>query len=352
MSALHIRASVEDTPWLQAMETWIEWDDADYLTHCSAVYVGLASQRAKMQLLPALRILVGQKQTLSLPERDGSVSSDTRYASSAPATPASKMEHPSLKTNPAGDNWPLNTAETPITTSAAEPSAKRIESLLSLLEGADEESNAMMEPSLRMVFPLPGGRVSGGVVTFIGKVTLGAALTARFDSTNSNFVQNRGTERLPPEQRRLWDDNDSSNRCSGGNCYGFEKHTPTMPPGPDFDLCVVRVIVDDAVASIVPIDAETSADENGTSNTKTTVVIKTAVTPIYENKKRCTEHPAKEATAAAADRGAWTDDEFIWRLGARAIDTLCTRETFGPHRIHGELACRIINNDGTVSLEN
>ena len=327
MCALH-SASVDDTPWLQAVQGWSGWDHEGIAAHSSTVCMGLAFQRAKIQLLPALTILAGQKHTLSSTEKQGAANDDTTHDSPAP---------------PAIPN--------PITTSLAEPSAERIDSLLSMLEGANAPSNERTKPSMRMVFPQALGRTTGEVVTFIGEVNLGTALlTASLDTTNADVPQNRDTERFPAEQ--LGDDIGSSRRCAGDGCIGFEGHRRTTPPGPDFDVCVVRVIVDDAVVSTIPIDTAKSADDNENGDAEATVVIETAIRPAYEKKKRCSEHPAKEAAAASslAARGAWTDSEITWRSEAREIEKICTSETFGSHRIHGELACRRIINDGVLLL--
>eukprot|EP00752_Nemacystus_decipiens_P004608 g4207.t1 len=274
-----------------------------------------------MQLLPALTILAGRKQALSSTEKNGAGSDDTAHASSASATPI-----------------------IPITSRLAEPSAERIESLLSLLEGANGHSNERMVPSLRMVFPQPGGRLSGGVVPFSGEITLGAALTASLDAANAKTVHTRDTHPIPAEHRQLRNDIGSSSSPGSGG------HKHAVLASSDIDACVVRVIVDDVLVSTVPIDAAKSADDTGSSDAEATLAIQTAVQPTYESNARCSEHPAKEAVAAPTEgRGAWPDNEVNWRLEARSVEKICTREVFGPHRIHGELACRRIVDDENVA---
>lgn len=153
---------------------------------------------------------------------------------------------------------------------------------------------------------------------------------------------------MTAEQRWLRGDNGSSNDGGGDSWYGFERHNDTRPPASGFDRCVVRVVIDDAVASTIPITAAASADDSGTSDTTAAMAIKTAVIPNYEQNTRCSEHPANPIAAAAAGPDTWTDNDFGWRLETRAIDRVCTRETFGAHRTYGELACRQSTHDGTV----
>lgn len=121
-----------------------------------------------------------------------------------------------------------------------------------------------------------------------------------------------------------------------------------MPPTPNFEHCVVHVVVDGAIASTVQVDAPVAAENDG-SETDTVVAINTVLVPDYETKPRCTEHPAKPAAPPAANGGTWANDEVVWRLESRAIDTICTRDTFGPHSIFGELACRSSRGSGEAS---
>eukprot|EP00752_Nemacystus_decipiens_P004609 g4208.t1 len=277
------------------MQGMSKWDDATISRHCSTVSIGLAEQRAKMQLLPALTILAGRKQALSSTEKNGAGSDDTAHASSASATPI-----------------------IPITSRVAEPSAERIESLLSLLEGANGHSNERMVPSLRMVFPQPGGRLSGGVVPFSGEITLGAALTASLDAANAKTVHTRDTHPISAEQRQFRNDIGSSSSPGSG------EHKHAVLASSDIDACVVRVIVDDVLVSTVPIDAAKSADDTGSSDAEATLAIQTAVQPTYESNARCSEHPAKEAVAAPTEgRGAWPDNEVAYHT--------CFK-TFGPSK--------------------
>lgn len=210
-----------------------------------------------------------------------------------------------------------------------------------MLDSGDDQSEpttARIAPSLRMTFPSPGGCVSGDVVVFIGEVNLGAELAARL--VTKPRIQARAkqdTAGLTAKQRRFARQFGSN---SGDGDGGGKESLP------DIDRCVVRVVVDGAVASTILVDAAASADDNSHS----AEVIKTAVTPPYEQNARCTEQPAKaETVAAAADGRTWGDDEAIWRLETRAIDRICTREVFDVHRIFGELARRSSNSGGPVT---
>lgn len=120
------------------------------------------------------------------------------------------------------------------------------------------------------------------------------------------------------------------------------------PSVPELDRCEVRVVVDGAVASTIPIAA---ADGSGTGDpTAAAVAIEAIAVPNYEQNPRCTEHPGKSTEAEAAGSDIWADDDRLgWLVEARSIDRVCARETFGAHRIYGELACRTTSvNDGAV----
>lgn len=186
--------------------------------------------------------------------------------------------------------------------------------------------------------------MSGGIVAFIGEVEFGAELAAILAKKTTTTNKSRESEASMAD-KRLSDDEAGSHNSGSSNGAGGGK--PSMP---DYDRCVVRVIVDGAVASTIPIDAAAVADNNSFSYTKAAVVVETAVTPAYARNVRCSEHPAKAATvSAAADGGAWADNEAIWRLESRAIDRICTRDVFDAHRIYGELACHSGNSGGPVT---
>lgn len=235
--------------------------------------------------------------------------------------------------------------------SSAAPSLDKIESLLGLLELNDKfNENSMMAnmPSLRMTSPTPGGRVSGGVVSFKGEVHLGPIVTAKLVA-NRNTPSSRSEKGLTTDSPRFDDDTYRSTMGSSG-CSGdgsFCRIKEMLLPLPDIARCVVHVIVDDVVASTIPIDsAAAPAVQNDGSEDGFVVAINTVLVPAYENRKLCSKHPATASTAAAAGGGDWANDEVAWHLQTRAIDKICTREMFGAHRIYGELACRSSLMDG------
>lgn len=123
------RATVEDVPWVNVMETCTEttWASGLHPFQCTTIVTMLASDRANKQLLPALR----------------------KIALAATADPSM----------PVGKN--------------SSPSPKVVAELLEVLEG-----NPAL-PSLRIGLPRPRGRTSGSAVVFVAEVSLGdAALEA------------------------------------------------------------------------------------------------------------------------------------------------------------------------------
>ncbi|CAM9109267.1 unnamed protein product, partial [Ectocarpus sp. 4 AP-2014] len=192
--------------------------------------------------------------------------------------------------------------------SSAMPSAGRIESLLALLGGGNERSGMVKTPPfLHMKHPIPKGRVSGGVVKFAVEVFLGAALRT---SLLAAATTNDG----------------SSSSGSGYRRAGGDKSLP------DYDRCVIRAVVDGMTSSTIPVDTADIFNNDG----EAAVVMQTAIIPTYDQNPHCSEHPAK----ALAGWSAWAQNEDVWRVEARAVDRVCTREAFGAHHIHGELACR------------
>lgn len=342
---------VDDTPWLVALQRCVEPSYANYLTtfQCSSTYIALASERAKKQLLPTLRILARQKKPLPSTGTTTATTTDVSTYTTAPVTKPSRSSLHSGQQAPPTNMNDIHTvnkhASSPLSSSAV-PSAKKIESLLALLDNGDDQSETKMTqitPSLSMTFPSPGGRVSGGVVAFIGKINLGAELAARLATKAKNPNKSPDTKGFAEEQGRL--DPQGGGHTNSGSGGGGGGGDQTLLP--DVDRCVVRVIVDGAVASIIDVDPAAAADDNNQSDPKATMVIKTALIPAYERNARCSEHPAKTAAvAAAAGEGAWADNEAIWRLETRAIDRICTREAFGAHHIYGELACHSSNSGG------
>lgn len=186
-------------------------------------------------------------------------------------------------------------------TSLAVPFTKRIQSLFSLIDSENDQESTNSMPFLSMTLPKPGGRFSGGLVPFIGEVVLGTVVVARLDSTLI----------LPAAQRRLRDDNVDRTRGGGGSWYDLKGHADLMLYSPDFDSCEVRVVVDDEVASVIPVAAPASADISGTSDPTAAVPIHTTVVPHYEQNIRCSEHPDEpKEQAAAAEPRTLNDDQY------------------------------------------
>lgn len=156
------------------------------------------------------------------------------------------------------------------------PSPKVVAELLAVLETDPTMS------SLRIGTPRPRGRTSGSAVAFLAEVNLGTTLEAK-----------------------LTDGHPSIRRCE------------------------VRVVVDGAVAQRILLDSA-----------QTSQSVAVGVTPVYGS--RCSEHPAHATMAAATAKGAapvWTHNKNMWYMEAREVDRVCTNDTFGPHRVHAELAC-------------
>lgn len=197
------RATVDDTPWLQAMKSWVGWSYAGYFatSYCSTAYVALASERAKMQLLPALKILDGQEAPLPSTEVMTNTTGRTVCKTSASTSTA-----PVTTTTDSGGTGTKEYSTAPPTSAC--PSSERIESLLVMLDSRSKQSETSMvarTPSLRMTFPIPGGRVSGGLVSFIGEVHLGPALPTNLMAKGNIISRSLGTKRLTADQRRLED---------------------------------------------------------------------------------------------------------------------------------------------------
>ncbi|CAM9184652.1 unnamed protein product [Ectocarpus sp. 12 AP-2014] len=202
-----------------------------------------------------------------------------------------------------------NRQPSPPVSSSATPSAWRIESLLALLDGENERSGMVITPPfLHMKHPIPQGRVSGGVVKFAVEVFLGAALRT---SLIAAATFNDGSISSGSGYRRV------------GGDTGME------PPLSDYDRCVVRAVVDGSISSTIPVDTADVFKNDG----EAAVEMQTAIVPTYDHNPHCSEHPAKALAG-------WGANEDVWRLDSRAVDRVCTREAFGAHRIHGELACR------------
>lgn len=342
------------------LQSWVGWGHADESARssnyviglaCSKAYIALGSTRAKVQLLPALRVLAGQKNTWSATATTAPTTHAGHASSAPPGTPV-------LTTKPSQPSFPARENENaPPTAKDADfaagdenvstaPSLDRIESLLGLLEGENNPSEMTGRmPSLRMAFPTPGGRISGGVVYFQGELNLGSILTAQL-MAGRDTSSSRSAEGIAADSPRF-DDGTYRSRMgrggggSGGGDGSFGGMKEAQHTLPDIERCVIRVVVDGVVASTLPVDqAFSAAAVQDNSDNGLVVDINTLFVPAYEKRKRCAEHPAKAATAAVTGGGGWVGDEDAWRLESRAIDKICTRELFGAHYIHGELACR------------
>ncbi|CAB1099187.1 unnamed protein product [Ectocarpus sp. CCAP 1310/34] len=319
-----MRATVDEVPWLKVLQNFVGPRVASnfHPLDCSMASIALASEHAKIQLLPALRTLAGQNQPLSSTATIANVALDgaggknsvssrsiaiMKQFSSSPV-PDEEIESPTTNDS----IFATNRQALSSVSSSAMPSAGRIESLLALLGGGHERSGmGITPPFLHMKHPMPQGRVSGGVVKFAVEVFLGAALRT---SLLAAATTNDGSSSSGSGYRRV------------GGDKGME------PPLSDYDRCVIRAVVDGSTSSTIPIDTADVFNNDG----ETAVVMQTAIIPTYDQNPRCSEHPAK----ASAGWSAWAQNEDVWRVDARAVDRVCTREAFGAHHIHGELACR------------
>lgn len=323
---------MDDAPWLKVLQSFVgpRFASNFHPFDCSTASSALASERAKIQLLPALRALAGQSLSLSstTTTADISIALDgvgDRNSVSSPSIVAMKQfsSSPVLAAEEESSTTKesvvaKNVQPPPSATSSAIPSAGRIESLLALLDGGNERSGMVITPPfLHMKHPIPQGRVSGRVVRFAVEVFLGAALRASLMAavtSNDGSSSGVGTG-----------SSGNGNRREGGD-KGMKS------PIPAYDRCVIRAVVDGSISSTIPVDTADVFNNDG----EAAVVIQTAIIPTYDHNHHCSEHPAK---AFAGWRG-WAQNEGAWRLDSRAVDKVCTREAFGAHHIHGELACR------------
>ncbi|CAM9892349.1 unnamed protein product, partial [Ectocarpus fasciculatus] len=314
-----MRATVDEVPWLNVLQSFMEPSFAAnfHPSDCSMASSALAFARAKTQLLPALRALASPRNlSVSSPAKTANITSDgvgettsailpsiaaMKQLSSSPAS-AGKGESSTANESLAAKN----TRPSSSASSSAMPSAGRIASLLALLDSGNERSGMVKTPPfLRMKHPSPQERVSGGVVNVVVEVYLGSALRTSLmaaDTTNDG-----GNSRVG-EAKRM------------------------EPPLPDYDRCVIRAVVDGSITSSTPVDIADVLKNDG----EAAVVIQMDIVPTYDHNPHCSEHPAK----ALAGWSGWAHEEDVWRLDSRAVDKVCTREAFGAHHIHGELACR------------
>ncbi|CAM9243873.1 unnamed protein product [Ectocarpus sp. 12 AP-2014] len=319
-----MRATVDEVPWLTVLQNFVGPRVASnfHPLDCSMASIALASERAKIQLLPALRALAGQNLFLSSTATIANAALDgVGDKNSVSSRSIATMKQVSSSPVPDGEDESPTTNESVFATnrqpsssvsSSAMPSAGRIESLLALLGGRNERSGmAITPPFLHMKHPIPRGRVSGGVVKFAVEVFLGAALRT---SLLAAATSNDGSSSSGSGYRRVGGDD------------GMK------PPLSDYDRCVIRAVVDGSISSTIPVDTADVFNNDG----EAAVVMQTAIVPTYDQNPHCSEHPAK----ALAGWSAWAQDEDVWRVDARAVDRVCTREAFGAHHIHGELACR------------
>ncbi|CAM9959026.1 unnamed protein product [Ectocarpus sp. 13 AM-2016] len=295
--------------------------------HPSGFFVAssaLAFGRAKTQLLPALRALAGSSLSFSSTATTANTNMNGVVETLSVFLPrTADMEQFSLSPVPAGEEASLTTKESVVAkntqpsspaSSLAMPSAGRIANLLALLDDGNERNGMVRTPPfLRMKHPSPQERVSGGVVNVVVEVFLGAVLTtsllaaATTNDGSSSRVNTAGIE-------------------SGYRSVGEDKSLP------DYDRCVIRAVADGMTSFSTPIGIEDVFNNDG----KAAVVIRMGIVPTYDHNPHCSEHPAK----ALAGWSAWAQDENVSRLDARPVDRVCTREAFGAHHIHSELACR------------
>lgn len=317
------RAAIDETPWVQAMARCLEPDFAARVAphECRNLYTTLASERGKSHLLPALETLA-------------------RNADAARTAPSSSTLAPGKK--------------------RFLPSAENIEKLLSTFHSYRET------PSLHMLQPKHGGRISGSAVAFVAQYALGTALGARLAEGLGRSSIGKGAE---PEQvmslagnceRELTtttrlEEHESGNATIGGCSWSAPAtQTADQPPAggeheddirrhrreevvtrlPPLERCEVAFLVGGVAALRLPLNAEETGD--GT--------VMRAVTPAYP--PRCSEHPLQTAAAAAAKTGGnggggwhWESSEDTYSLEPRSIERVCTDESFGPHLAHAELSC-------------
>ncbi|CAN0391060.1 unnamed protein product [Ectocarpus sp. 12 AP-2014] len=347
---LEIFATIDDIPWVQTMEKCL--DQMSYHTDfllpldCQGMYIVLASERGKLQLRPALQDLWRQQQQQQQQQQQHKHEAELgRRAVASGEVSVSKFS----------------------------PSAETIAGLLSLLdvdvksEDSDRSSDggrraSSEEPFVKVLAPVDAARVNGGAVPFFAEVYLGGALEERL---------------LEVRNGRRREDAAGSNPVGGHEpSTGRDEelgpgHSSWLPP---FNRCEVRAVVDGVVTTRIPIyedgdgdfttataDASSEKQEGGgeedtspvnggggdkrrRAGKATSHAIRRAVIPDYGT-PRCSDHPRAAATLAttagvAGTAGAsWGNYEDMWLIEARQVDRVCTREAFGPHRMHGELAC-------------
>ncbi|CAN0191442.1 unnamed protein product, partial [Ectocarpus fasciculatus] len=341
-------ATIDDIPWVQTVEKCL--DQMSYHTSfllpldCQGMYVVLASERGNVQLRPALQDLWRQHQQQQQQRHAAEQGRRALYSGQVSSPPHST---PSLSV------------------STLSPSAEAIAGLLSLLdvdvksEDSDRSSDgggrsaSSEEPFVKVLAPADAARVNGGAVPFFAEVYLGGALEERL---------------LEARNGRQREDAASSNLSGGrGASTGHDEerapgHSPWLPP---FHRCEVRAVVDDVIATRIPLyedvtmataDASSEkqegggADKNGGGGDKragkaTRHTIRRPVIPEYGT-PRCSEHPRAAATLAAAAGAGWGNHEDMWLVEARQVDRVCTEEAFGPHRMQGELTCCFSDGGG------
>lgn len=283
-------ATVDEAPWLKVLQSAVGMNPAHMVeaSDCATASIALAFGRAKKQLRPALQSLV-------------------------------------LHQNPSLPSPPVLSTE-------------RVQGLLTLLDSRNE-NETMEKASLRITSPRPQGRVSGGILPFIADLHLGLPSTTD-SSTTPTAAKGHGSIRQGLTAKQGLDgDSDGS---SGSSETSSGARSELTAPLSNFAECNVRVVVDGAIASTVSVDV-TSA-----TNGYNTIAVQTDVIPIYEQNSRCSEHPANAAIRGAAGGGAWDINEEVWRLQARAVDRVCTRDASGAHHVYSMLACRNDARDITV----
>ncbi|CAM9990699.1 unnamed protein product [Pylaiella littoralis] len=363
---------MDEVPWVKAMGACLEpaYVENFQPTECQITYTLLAHERGNNQLLPALHNLWWQQQRQRQQQQEVGASQGQQSSSSMPSS---------------------------------SPSAETIANLLSLLQRDDIRTGsngarayqdkvgstaAYDAPLLRILTPSVAARVDGGILPFFADVHLGAAL----------------------ERRLLTVKEDGHGIGSSDRNRNGELNEARQPPLPPFHRCELHVVVDGSVASRIPLDEDgdvvsfansttttttttanpattedrdqqtlpPSASSNGgdkssakttppplspttttTTTTTTTMAhytVRKGVIPDYYSTPRCSEHPLKAEVLAAAGEGAgtagsaagWRKDEDAWRIEAREVDRVCTRDAFGAHRLHAELSCCHHGGGGTA----
>lgn len=277
-------ASLDEALWLRAIEACTgEVFVANFQPYeCKSILNVLAAERAKVQLLPALRI----------------IKKEAAMASSLGLT-------------------------------ARQSLAERTDRLLSILK-----PQRLSEPSIKVDFPKPGGRVSGRVIPFVADIFLGSRLEERLgvglSESSASFgsdeeaLNQAGGQRQPSPRRTTpvlssdLEGGDGARRRDGG-----EMRSPREAS--TLERCELRVVVDGSEVQAIDVPLA--------SYVHLTQALSIEYAP------RCSEHPAQNTVGAMRGDRWWDHDNDAWYLEARTIDGVCTGDMFGSHSMRAELAC-------------